>query len=79
MIEFETRISARIVNKKGEPIFSEYATLVEIDDEAAGEFVKVSQNGRNDKTDCIRITSDEWPSIRSAINDVMEMCRGCHD
>ena len=44
--EYETRVTSWTVAPKGEPTFSEMATVVSIDDEAAGEYVVVSQQGR---------------------------------
>lgn len=74
MSEYENRITRVIVGKSGEPIFSEMATTVEIDDESAGEFVTVSQHvgpglGK------IAIERVEWPAIRAAIDEMMERCR----
>ena len=71
---FEKRITAVTVCKKGEPIFSDYATRVEIVDEAAGEFVEVSQAGREGGGK-IAIASDEWPALRDAIDELIAACR----
>jgi len=43
--KYETRITRLSVIPREEPIFSEQATHIAIEDEAAGEFVKVSQEG----------------------------------
>jgi len=40
-MQFETRVTAITVCRNGDPLFSESATLIEIVDEAAGEFVVV--------------------------------------
>lgn len=71
---FEKRITAITVCKKGEPIFSDYATRVEIVDEAAGEFVEVSQAGREGGGK-IAIASNEWPALRDAIDELIAACR----
>lgn len=71
---FEMRVTAVTVCKKGEPIFSDYATRVEIVDEAAGEFVEVSQAGREGGGK-IAIASDEWPALRDAIDELIAACR----
>ena len=71
---FERRVTAVTVCKKGEPIFSDYATRVEIVDEAAGEFVEVSQAGREGGGK-IAIASDEWPALRDAIDELIAACR----
>lgn len=71
---FEGRVTAVTVCKKGEPIFSEYATRVEIVDEAAGEFVEVSQAGREGGGK-IAIDPNEWPALRDAIDELIAACR----
>lgn len=76
-MQFEKRTTAITVCKTDEPIFSEYATRVEIVDEAGGEFVEVSQPGQDDGGK-IGITAQEWPALRSAIDDLLANCRD-HD
>lgn len=71
---FEKRMTAITVCKVGEPIFSDYATRVEIVDEAAGEFVEVSQGGR-ESGGKIAIASDDWPALREAIDQLLNDCR----
>lgn len=73
MSEYETRIITTLVAPKGQPMFSELATKVSIDDEAAGEFVVVEQHGRD--LGKIAINPNEWPELRQAINDMIERCR----
>ena len=70
-------IPARIIVKPtDEPIFSENATVVEIDDEAAGPFVKVSQPGAEHEGRCIAIEGPEWPLIRDAIQQMLNVTQG---
>ena len=71
---FERRVTAVTVCKKGEPIFSDYATRVEIVDAAAGELVEVSQAGREGGGK-IAIASNEWPALRDAIDELIAACR----
>jgi hypothetical protein len=75
MTEYETRHIAVCVLPKGQEIFSEQATLVSIVDEAGGEYLEVSQSGRTDLGK-IAINPEEWPALRSAINQMIEQCRG---
>lgn len=42
---YDIRITEICVMPKGQPVFSELTTRISIDDEAAGEFVKVTQEG----------------------------------
>ena len=69
-----TRVTRLLVIPEGDPLFSEMATTVEIEDEAAGEFVVVSQDARTDKG--IVINPEEWPALRAAINQMIEQCEG---
>jgi hypothetical protein len=60
----------------GQPIFSETATHVEIQDEAAGEFVKVYQEGgHTDFQKFITLDKDEWLVVRDAIDRMFGECR----
>jgi hypothetical protein len=73
-IEYETRTLSVIVVAKGKPIFSEMATRVEIVDEAGGEYVEVSQQGRVDLGK-IAINPEEWPMLREVIDTMVSQCR----
>ena len=71
---YEIRTTSMTVKPKDEPIFSEQATMVEIVDEASGEYVEVSQSGRTDLGK-IAINPEEWPALRKAINLLIVQCR----
>ena len=64
-----------IVLPEGEPIFSEMATIVSIDDEAAGEFVSVKQNRGDGLTHEIKIEVDEWSVLSAAISTMLKECK----
>jgi len=68
-----TRVTKLTITPDGEPLFSEHATDVLIDDIAAGEFVVVEQ--RADGMGKIAIDPDEWPMIRAAINRMVKGCQ----
>lgn len=68
------RITVLTVLPEGQPLFSEQATEVQIVDEAAGEFVEVSQHGRTDLGK-IAIRPEEWPALREAIDHLIGECR----
>jgi hypothetical protein len=53
---------------EGEPIFSEMATDIDIEDEAAGEYIVLRQSTRSDGT--IAITHEEWDAIRATIDQM---------
>lgn len=71
--KFEERMTRLVIAPKGEPIFSERATTVEIDDESGGEFVVIYQHlGDYGK---IAIDPTEWPAIRAAVEKMIGLCR----
>lgn len=70
---YETIQSAVIVLRVGEPIYSEQATTIALDDEAAGLFVTISQEGR-DGPGKISFCHEEWPMIRAQIDAMMQVC-----
>lgn len=75
--DYEVRVLKVMVAMPGEAIFSETATTVEIVDEAAGEYVKVSQSKyeKDDETQYIHFSTDEWPAIKSAVDFMVNECR----
>jgi hypothetical protein len=75
MIECEIRTIKLAVLPKGEPLFSERATEVEIVDDAAGEFVKVIQTDEAAENGTIQIDPAEWPILRKAIDKMIKECR----
>ena len=75
---YRTRVTRLLVIPEGEPSFSEMSTTVEIVDEAAGEFVEVAQHARIDMGK-IAINPEEWPELRSAIDQMIGQCEGGRD
>lgn len=69
--EYETRVTKLTVNMIGEPIFSERATHIEIEDESGGEFISITQQGDHVKLGTVAITTEEWPHIKSAIEKLL--------
>jgi hypothetical protein len=63
------RVRTIIIHPEGKLIFDEMATTIEIDDEAAGEFVVVRQDDK-----AISINPEEWPVIRDAIAEMVSAC-----
>ena len=72
----ESRVTRITVAPKGEPIFSQEAFEVSINDEAGGEFLVVKSNLECLDAGEIRINKDEWPALRGAINRIFDICRG---
>jgi fructose-1,6-bisphosphatase len=57
-------------------IFEESVTHIYIDDEAAGEFVVVSQHDHTKVTENrVAINPSEWPMLRRAIDQMIKECR----
>lgn len=71
---YQARVISMSVGPTDEPIFSELATTITIVDESGGEFVEVSQEGR-DGLGKIVIDRDEWPTMRETIDNMIAMCR----
>ena len=77
-MEYETRATRVTVAPKGEPIFSEQVTHIEIDDEAAGEFIVIKQQRGQpdpDLLEAILVDRNEWPHIRKAIDTIFKTLR----
>lgn len=76
MIEYEARVVAMVVGPKGDPLFSERATRIEIVDEAAGEYVRVSQvGGHTCESKFLLVDPEEWSTVRAAIDTLVAACR----
>jgi hypothetical protein len=67
---YETRTTKVIVGVKGEQIFDDSVTEIEIVDEAGGEFLEISQDEQK-----IRFDAEEWPHVRDAIEKMFKLCR----
>ena len=70
-MKLETKINSLIIKPEGEPIFSEMATIISIDDEAAGVFFTMEQQRIKD-TGKIAFDANEWISIKAAIDRLAE-------
>jgi hypothetical protein len=66
-----TRIKSLIVAPDGDPIFSEMATVIEIEDDAGGEYVKITQELNDGKEHSVLICQHEWPAIRRAVGRIL--------
>jgi hypothetical protein len=75
---YQTRTLKIAVCIKGEAIFHEGTTEIEIVDEAAGEFLKVTQSPDDAEPGVIKIDPHEWPMLKAAIDRMMKECRS-HD
>jgi hypothetical protein len=56
------------VMPEGEAIFNEQVTVITVEDEAAGEFLRLQQHHATDKG-TIFIDPSEWPALRKALDE----------
>jgi hypothetical protein len=77
-MSYETRTLKIAVCIKGEAIFHEGTTEIEIVDEAAGEFLKITQSPDDAELGVIKIDPHEWPMLKAAIDRMMKESRS-HD
>ena len=73
-MNYETRITQITIVPEKEPLFSESATTVSIEDEAAGEFVVIKQNAST-ANGTSAFSPKEWQIIRDAIDRMIKECR----
>ena len=71
---YEIRTTKATVLPKGEALYHEGATEIAIVDEAAGEYLEVSQCGEP-FSGKIKIDIYEWPTLRTAIDKMIKECR----
>ena len=72
--DYEIRTLKIGVLMKGKPIFHDSITEIEIVDDGAGEFLKVSQSLDNNDSS-IRIDQYEWDTLKGAIEEMISECR----
>jgi hypothetical protein len=66
------QITAIVLAPEGEPIFSEQAFKIEIEDEAAGQFIIVTSELGSADSGKICIDCEQWPAIRKAIDKMVK-------
>lgn len=66
-----TRTTQMTLLPECEPIFAESAIVLTIDDEAAGEYLKVATLRGESEAGTILIDPAEWPQLRDAIDAMM--------
>lgn len=78
--KYETRVLKLVVRPPNEPLSSERATFIEIDEEYVSdgrrEFVKITQEGgHTDLKKWVSFVPDEWQAVQEAVSFMMEQCR----
>lgn len=71
-VEYHRIISQVIIKPIKESIYSELATTIELAEEGAGCFLKVSQS-TDEGLMVLSIDIKEWPAIRDGIDYMMEI------
>lgn len=69
---YHAATTQRIIKPINKPVFDYAATVIEIVDDAAGCYLKVSQPAQGETV--IAIDSDNWPVIRHEINRMLKIC-----
>ena len=56
----------------GEPIFSEKATVISIEDEAAGEYIKITQqtDATFESNQTVSFDPEEWEEVKDVIDQM---------
>lgn len=74
MTEYEIITLSLIVKPKGESIFCERATIVEMTDEGAGLFITLRQFNDECERGEIKFDLEEWPTIQESIGLMIAEC-----
>lgn len=77
--EYEKRTLKIGILMKGQPIFHDSITEIEIVDEAGGEFLKVTQHKDDEQCGSIFIDPSEWKMLKQAIDEMIKECRDVND
>lgn len=72
-MQYERITKSFMTKPPDDPIFSEMATEITLEDEAAGLFVSIIQR-KGDGEQKVSVCKEEWPLIRQAVDDLMEVC-----
>jgi len=67
-MKYIQRTMSIMILPEGENIFCEAATTIAISDDAAGEFLKITQCNDESEKGKISLEQNEWPSIRAGID-----------
>lgn len=73
-MKYNSRITQITVLPVGDPIYSEKATVISIDDEAMGEFVTIKQQCDSGFEQAQRVSfdPDEWKDVKGAVEDMFK-------
>ena len=80
-MKYTSRITQMTVLPVGEPIFSERATVITIEDEAAGEYLRITQQNCSDKIidQSIAFEPEEWDEVKGVIDQMFKDIKDYQD
>ena len=70
--EYEARVTQMTVARTDTPTFDSSAVTITVEDNGAGEFVVLKHTATGDN---LGIEPEYWPTIREAINAMIQNCR----
>jgi hypothetical protein len=80
-MKYTSRITRITVLPVGEPIFSEKATVISIDDESGGEFITVKQqmDYGSEKDQTVAFDPEEWEEVKGVIDQMFKDIKDYQD
>ena len=75
MTKMIQRCTQLTILPEGDPIFSENATNISIEDEACGEYIRITQYTNNHNFGEVNINPEDWKTLRDAIDTMVASCR----
>ena len=80
-MKYTSRITQITVLPIGEPIFSEKATVISIDDESGGEYITVKQqmDYGSEKDQTVAFDPDEWEEVKGVIDQMFKDIKDYQD
>ena len=80
-MKYTSRITQITVLPVGEPIFSERATVVSLDDESGGEFITVKQqmDMTAEMNQTVAFEPEEWEEVKGVIDQMLKDIKDYQD
>lgn len=80
-MKYTSRITQITVLPVGEPIFSERATVVSLDDESGGEFITVKQqmDTTAEMNQTVAFEPEEWEEVKGVIDQMFKDIKDYQD
>ena len=72
MKPYLTRVTRYTIAPQGEPLFAERAIQVELDDEAAGEYIKITTQFDDAENQQVSLDIEEWPHVEAAVRKLIK-------